>query len=127
MDTLIAGLRVKVTTILPSVGTTSGMHFLRIELMRKVSREGAVATGSVVTATILEAAVVGLPNEKIINTMTSLFPIVYANLYVLWEIWQTRSVITGSCVKRVAYCLGSTMSKVSCAHTIADLSSRREA
>ena len=67
MDTLIVGLRVKVTTILPSVGTTSWMHFLRIELMRKVSGEGAVATGSVVTATLLEAAVVGLPNEKKID------------------------------------------------------------
>ena len=64
MDILIAGLRVKVTTILPSVGTASGMHFLRIKLMRKVSGEGAVATGSVVTATILEAAVVGLPNVE---------------------------------------------------------------
>ena len=43
------------------------MHFLPIELMTKVSREGAVETGSVVTATILEAAVVGLSNEKIID------------------------------------------------------------
>ena len=60
MDTLIAGLRVKVTIILP------WMHFLPIELMRKVSREDAVATGSMVTATILKAAV-GLPNEKIID------------------------------------------------------------
>ena len=68
METLIAGLKVKVTTILPSVDALPpGMHFLRIELMRKVSGEGAVATGSVVTATILEAAVVGLPNEKIID------------------------------------------------------------
>ena len=47
MDTLIAGLRTKVTTILPS-----GVHFLHIELMRKV---------------LLEAAVVGLPNKKIID------------------------------------------------------------
>ena len=68
MDTLIAGLRVKVTTILPSVDALPpGMPFFRIELMRKVSGEGAVATGSVVTAVILEAAVVGLPNEKIID------------------------------------------------------------
>ena len=67
MDILIAGLRVTLTTILPSVGTSSRLHFLGIELMRKVSREGAVATGSVVIATILEAAVVGLPNEKIID------------------------------------------------------------
>ena len=50
------------TAFLPSVGTTSGMHFQRSELMRKVSGEGAVVTGSVVTATLLEAAV-GLPSE----------------------------------------------------------------
>ena len=46
MDTLIAGLRAKVTTILPS-----GVHFLHIELMRKVPLKAAV----------------GLPNEKIID------------------------------------------------------------
>ena len=49
---------------LPSVGTTSGLHFLRTELMRKEAT-GAVPTGLVVTATLFEAAV-GLPNEKII-------------------------------------------------------------
>ena len=71
IDRLIARLRVKVTAILPSVGTTSGVHSLRIELMRKVSGGGAVAT-------------VGLPNEKIINEYNQS---------------QTKSVTTGSCGK----------------------------